>query len=104
MRVQDSTGQQAWSNGKNIVLRFPSLATDAEKQPSEMDSNSQRKTSLTGTPRIDVLLLPFIDNTKDFIQYTTLVGINLFVDNVTPNAYIKIKRIKRYNRYKSSST
>jgi hypothetical protein len=97
MRVQDSTGQEAWSNGKNIVLRFPSLATDAEKTTFRNGLKLSTENFSTGTPRIDVLLLPFIDNTKNFIQYTTLVGVNLFVDNVTPNAYIKIKRMKDIN-------
>lgn len=97
MRVQDTNGQEAWSNGKNVVLRFPSLATDAEKTTFRNGLKLSTENFSTGTPRIDVLLLPFIDNTKNFIQYTTLVGINLFVDNVTPNAYIKIKRIKDVN-------
>ena len=92
MRVQDSNGQEAWS-----VLRFPSLATDAEKTTFRNGLKLSTENFSTGTPRIDVLLLPFIDNTKNFIQYTTLVGLNLFVDNVTPSAYIKIKRIKDVN-------
>jgi hypothetical protein len=71
--------------------------TDTQKQQIRNDLRLSTENFSTGTPRIDVLLLPFIDNTKNFIQYTTLVGINLFVDNVTPNAYIKIKRIKDVN-------
>ncbi|TXI88362.1 MAG: hypothetical protein E6Q36_05820 [Chryseobacterium sp.] len=68
--------------------------TDTQKTQIRNDLRLTGESFSTGTPRIDVLLLPFIDNTKNFIQYTTLVGLNLFVDNVTPNAYIKIKRIK----------
>ncbi|WP_312296896.1 hypothetical protein [Chryseobacterium sp.] len=71
--------------------------TDPQKTQVRNDLRSTGENFSVGTPRIDVLLLPFIDNTKNFIQYTTLVGINLFVDNVTPNAYIKIKRIKDVN-------
>lgn len=71
--------------------------TDPQKQQIRNDLRLAGENFSTGTPRIDVLLLPFIDNTKNFIQYTTLVGINLFVDNVTPNAYIKIKRMKDIN-------
>lgn len=75
---------------------FTSL-TDPQKTQIRNDLRITGENFSVGTPRIDVLLLPFIDNTKNFIQYTTLVGINLFVDNVTPNAYIKIKRIKDVN-------
>lgn len=71
--------------------------TDPQKIQIRNDLRITGENFSVGTPRIDVLLLPFIDNTKNFIQYTTLVGMNLFVDNVTPNAYIKIKRIKDVN-------
>lgn len=71
--------------------------TDNQKTQIRTSMRLSTETFSVGTPRIDVLLLPFIDNTKNFIQYTTLVGINLFVDNITPNAYIKIKRIKDVN-------
>ncbi|RMZ58955.1 hypothetical protein D1632_15430 [Chryseobacterium nematophagum] len=97
MMVQDFSGQVAWSNGKNIMMSFPSLLNDTEKTAWRNGMRLTGENFSIGTPRIDVLLLPFIDNTKDFIQYTTLVGQNLFVDNVTPNAYIKIKRIKDEN-------
>jgi hypothetical protein len=71
--------------------------TDPQKTQIRNDLRLAGENFSVGTPRIDVLLLPFIDNTKNFIQYTTLVGINLFVDNVTPNANIRIKRIKDVN-------
>ncbi|WP_374459183.1 hypothetical protein [Chryseobacterium taeanense] len=71
--------------------------TDLQKTQIRNDLRLAGESFSTGTPRIDVLLLPFIDNTKNFIQYTTLVGINLFVDNVTPNANVKIKRVKDVN-------
>lgn len=71
--------------------------TDPQKIQIRNDLRITGENFSVGTPRIDVLLLPFIDNTKNFIQYTTLVGVNLFVDNVTPNANVKIRRIKDVN-------
>ncbi|OCA76055.1 hypothetical protein BBI01_04990 [Chryseobacterium artocarpi] len=94
MMIQNSSGQVSWSNGKNMISNYPLLLNDAEKETWRNRMKLSTEKFATGTPRIDVLLLPFIDNTKNFIQYTTLVGLNLFVDNVSPNAYIKVKRIK----------
>ncbi|MFZ4930497.1 hypothetical protein [Chryseobacterium sp. Mn2064] len=97
MMVQNSSGQISWSNGKNMISNYPLLLSDAEKVAWRNRMKLSTEKFSTGTPRIDVLLLPFIDNTKNFIQYTTLVGLNLFVDNVSSNAYIKVKRIKDAN-------
>lgn len=97
MMVQNASGQVSWTNGKNIISNYPLLLNDTEKTAWRNNMKLSTENFSTGTPRIDVLLLPFIDNTKNFIQYTTLVGLNLFVDNVSPNAYIKIKRIKDVN-------
>lgn len=97
MMVQNSSGQISWSNGKNMISNYPLLLNDAEKTAWRNRMRLSTENFATGTPRIDVLLLPFIDNTKNFIQYTTLVGLNLFVDNVSPNAYIRVKRIKDVN-------
>lgn len=84
---------QTYNDLHNLLMEL----TDTQKTQIRNDLRLSGESFSTGTPRIDVLLLPFIDNTKNFIQYTTLVGLNLFVDNVTPNAYIKIKRIKDVN-------
>lgn len=97
MMVQNSSGQISWSNGKNMMSNYPLLLSDAEKIAWRNRMKLSTENFATGTPRIDVLLLPFIDNTKNFIQYTTLVGLNLFVDNVSSNAYIKVKRMKDGN-------
>lgn len=97
MMVQNPSGQLSWSNGKNMISNYPLLLTDAEKTTWRNRMKLSTENYSTGTPRIDVLLLPFIDNSKNFIQYTTLVGLNLFVDNVSSNAYIKVKRVKDIN-------
>ncbi|WP_126653041.1 hypothetical protein [Chryseobacterium aureum] len=97
MMVQNSSGQLSWSNGKNVISNYPLLLNDAEKTAWRNRMKLSTENYSTGTPRIDVLLLPFIDNSKNFIQYTTLVGLNLFVDNVSSNAYIKVKRVKDIN-------
>ncbi|OCA71327.1 hypothetical protein [Chryseobacterium arthrosphaerae] len=97
MMVQNSSGQISWSNGKNMISNYPLLLNDTEKLAWRNRMKLSTENFSTGTPRIDVLLLPFIDNTKNFIQYTTLVGLNLFVDNVSPNAHIKVKRMKDVN-------
>lgn len=84
---------QTYTDLHNLLSEF----NDTQKIQIRNDLRLSGENFSSGTPRIDVLLLPFIDNTKNFIQYTTLVGLNLFVDNVTPNASIKIKRIKDVN-------
>lgn len=97
MMVQNPSGQLSWSNGKNMISNYPLLLNDAEKTAWRNRMKLSTENYSIGAPRIDVLLLPFIDNSKNFIQYTTLVGLNLFVDNVSSNAYIKVKRVKDVN-------
>ncbi|WP_027378187.1 hypothetical protein [Chryseobacterium daeguense] len=97
MMVQNAAGQISYSNGKNIILNFPSLLNDSEKTSWRNGMRLSTEIYSIGQPRIDSVILPFIDNSYTFTQYITLIGLNLFVDNQTPNAQLVMKRVKDVN-------
>ena len=89
------------ANGNLNEVGLPALtnemskATDAQKEAFRVASRKTGETYSTGQPRVDTILPPVIDNTKDYIQYTTLVGLNLFFNNSSPStALVKIIRYK----------
>lgn len=96
---QNNSGQEKRLLYRDYVdyLNLWQSFNNSQKQFIRNAMKLSTETYSVGAPRIDVLLLPFIDNTKNFIQYTTLVGLNLFVDNVTPNALIYVMRMKDAN-------
>lgn len=71
--------------------------TDTQKAQVRNDLRLTGEIYSTGQPRIDSVILPFIDNSYNFVQYITLIGLNLFVDNQTPTANLIMKRVKDVN-------
>lgn len=93
----DSNGYVA-KVGLNAVTNAMVKSTDAQKDAFRIASRKSGETYSTGQPRVDTILPPVIDNTKDYIQYVTLVGLNLFVNNSNPStASVSIIRYKDIN-------
>ena len=93
----DSNGYAA-KVGLNAVTNAMSKSTDAQKDAFRLASRKSDETYSVGQPRVDTILPPVIDNTKDYIQYVTLVGINLFVNNAQPStSSVSIVRYKDIN-------
>lgn len=95
--MQDSNSQISYTNGKNLFLSTPSLLTDADKSAWRNGMRLSNEIYSIGQPRIDSVVLPFIDNSYTYVQYVSLIGLNLFVDNQTPTANLKMKRVKDIN-------
>ena len=93
----DSNGYTA-KVGLNAVTNAMSKSSDAQKNAFRLASRKSDETYSVGQPRVDTILPPVIDNTKDYIQYVTLVGINLFVNNAHPStSSVSIVRYKDIN-------
>lgn len=75
-----------------------SQATDAMKDAWRIASRKTGETYSTGQPRIDIILPPIVDSRIEYIQYVTLVGLNLFINNTNPStASVSIQRYKDLN-------
>ena len=92
------------ANGNANEVGLPAMtnemskSTDAQKDAWRIANRKSTETYSIGQPRVDTILPPVIDNTKDYIQYTTLVGLNLFFNNSSPStALVKIIRYKDIN-------
>ena len=93
----DSNGYAA-KVGLNAVTNAMAKSSDAQKDAFRLASRKSTETYSVGQPRVDTILPPVIDNTKDYIQYVTLVGINLFVNNAQPStSSVSIVRYKDIN-------
>lgn len=95
--AQNSNGRVSRSNGKQPFQALPASLSDNEKISWRNGMRLSTEVYSTGQPRIDSVILPFIDNSLTFTQYITLIGLNLFVDNQTPNASLVMKRVKDIN-------
>lgn len=95
--MEDSNSQLAYTNGRNFFLEIPALLNDTDKQSWRNGMRLSNEIYSIGQPRIDSVILPFIDNNYTYIQYITLIGLNLFVDNQTPTAKLVMKRVKDIN-------
>ncbi|REC64062.1 hypothetical protein DRF65_00360 [Chryseobacterium pennae] len=84
---------QTYADLHNLLLGL----TDPQKEQIRNDLRLTGEIYSTGQPRIDSVILPFIDNSYTFTQYVTLIGLNLFVDNQTPTANLIMKRVKDIN-------
>lgn len=97
LMAQNASGRIGKTNGKQPFIALPSSLNDSEKISWRKAMRLSNEIYSTGQPRIDSVILPFIDNSLTFTQYITLIGLNLFVDNQTPNAKLVMKRVKDIN-------
>lgn len=92
--AQNADGRIGKTNGKQSFLNLPASLNDTDKISWRKAMRLSNEIYSTGQPRIDSVILPFVDNALTFTQYITLIGLNLFVDNQTPNAKLVMKRVK----------
>lgn len=95
--TQNTAGRVGKTNGKQPFMNLPASLNDNEKIAWRKGMRLSNELYSTGQPRIDSVILPLIDNSLTFTQYITLIGLNLFVDNQTPNAKLVMKRVKDIN-------
>ena len=98
MLVRNSSGRLAYSDGRIPMLKASELFTDAQIDTWRANMQKSTETYSTGQPRIDTILPPVVNSSNDYIQYVTLVGLNLFINNSNPStAMVKLKRYKDIN-------
>ena len=79
VRVQNTSGLDAVVDSKNLLTDGLTSMTDAEKDAYRLASLKTNETYSTSQPRVDVISPNYIENTKEYIQYITLIGLNLFL-------------------------
>ena len=98
VRVQNASGLDSVVDSKNLLTDGMTSMSDAEKDAWRLAQRKTGENYSTGQPRIDTILPPVINNSNDYIQYVTLVGLNLFLNNSNPStAMVKLKRYKDIN-------
>ncbi|MDM1042120.1 MULTISPECIES: hypothetical protein [Empedobacter] len=93
----DSNGNTA-KVGLNAVTNAMSKSTDAQKEAFRLASRKTGETYSTGQPRIDFINPPIIDKTKPYVQYVSLIGLNLFLPN---GSYINVYKKSDDSFYKT---
>ncbi|MGI9650973.1 hypothetical protein [Chryseobacterium sp. RLHN22] len=63
----------------NDMIKAMSLATDAQKDEWRIAQRKANETYNLNQPRIDFINPPIIDKTKTFVQYVSLIGLNMFL-------------------------
>lgn len=81
-------------NDLDDITSVVSVSTDAQKEAWRIAQRKSGEVWSLGTPQIDTVLPPIIDGSLDYVQYVSVIGLNLFVDNESNNAEVKIYRVK----------
>ena len=98
VRVQNTSGLDSVVDSKNLLTDGMTSMSDAEKDAWRLAQRKTNETYSTGQPRVDTILPPVVNSSNDYIQYVTLVGLNLFINNSNPStAMVKLKRYKDIN-------
>ena len=72
--------------------------SDAEKDAWRLAQRKSDETYSLGQPRVDSYVPSIIDNSLNYYQTVTLVGLNLFLNNSSPNsAFVTLCRVKDEN-------
>ena len=69
--------------GLSAITNEMAKSTDAQKDAFRLASRKTGETYSIGQPRVDFINPPMLDKTKDYNQYITIIGINLFLNPVT---------------------
>lgn len=96
VRVQNASGLDSVVDSKNLLTDGLTSMTDAEKDAWRLASRKSNETYSTGQPRVDYIL-PFVVKRETFIQYVSLIGLNLFVNPL--NTVIKLVNIATLVEY-----
>ncbi|MGV1019288.1 hypothetical protein ACTS9V_06550 [Empedobacter falsenii] len=84
--------------GLNAVTNAMAKSTDAQKDAFRLASRKSTETYSVGQPRIDFINPPIVDKTKNYVQYVSLIGLNLFLPN---GSYINVYKKSDDSLYKT---
>ena len=97
VRVQNVSGLDAVVDSKNLLTDAVTSMTDAEKDAWRLAQRKTGETYSIGQPRIDFVFPSYINNSITYVQPLVLYGINLYIDNQTPNSIVQLNRVEDIN-------
>ena len=84
-------------DSKNLLTDGVTSMTDAEKDAWRLAQRKSNETYSVGQPRIDFVFPAYINNSLTYVQPLVLYGINLYIDNQTPNSIVQLNRVEDIN-------
>ena len=98
VRVQNTSGLDSVVDSKNLLTDGMTSMSDAEKDNWRLAQRKTGENYSLGQPRVD-LILPFtIDRLKNYVQYVSIIGLNLFLNTSSPSvASVNLVRYKNIN-------
>ena len=98
VRVQNASGLDSVVDSKNLLTDGMTSMTDAEKDAWRLAQRKTNETYSTGQPRVDLISPPLIETAKNYIQYVSIIGSNLFINNsISSNSIVTLQRFKDVN-------
>lgn len=97
VRVQNTSGLDSVVDSKNLLTDGVTSMTDAEKDAWRLAQRKTGENYSIGQPRIDFVFPSYINNSITYVQPLVLYGINLYIDNQTPNSIVQLNRVEDIN-------
>ena len=97
VRVQNTSGLDSVVDSKNLLTDAVTSMSDAEKDAWRLAQRKTGETYSIGQPRIDFVFPSYINNSITYVQPLVLYGINLYIDNQTPNSIVQLNRVEDIN-------
>ena len=79
--MTDASGRVAYTDGTNLVLNSTKLLTDTQINTLRDNLLKSTENFSVAQPRVDFINPPIINKSITGIQYVSLVGLNLFINN-----------------------
>ena len=95
VRVQNANGLDSVVDSKNLLTDGVTSMTDAEKDAWRLAQRKTDENYSTGQPRIDLISPININNSYNYTQYVSVIGLNLYIN--TGASIVKLVRVKDEN-------
>ena len=95
VRVQNTSGLDSVVDSKNLLTDGVTSMSDAEKDSWRLAQRKSTETYSVGQPRIDLISPTNINNSHNYTQYVSVIGLNLYIN--TGASIVKLVRIKDEN-------
>ena len=95
VRVQNASGLDSVVDSKNLLTDGVTSMSDAEKDAWRLAQRKTGENYSTGQPRIDLISPININNSYNYTQYVSVIGLNLYIN--TGASIVKLVRVKDEN-------
>lgn len=95
VRVQNASGLDAVVGSKNLLTDGVTSMTDAEKDAWRLAQRKTGENYSLGQPRVDLISPININNSYNYTQYVSVIGLNLYIN--TGASIVKLVRVKDEN-------